>query len=196
MIFITHKLNEVLEIADRIQVLRHGKIVGSAMPEEATRASLANMMVGREVLLEVDKPPAKYGDVVLDVDQLSVYDDRQLLAVDKISFEVKAGEILGIAGVQGNGQTELVEALTGLRQIDSGKVEINGTDTTRFSPREITEIGSAHVPEDRQKDGLVLSFTVANNLVLNTYYQPPFSKGLNLQPAEIAKAAEKTGDRF
>ena len=191
LIFITHKLNEVLEIADRIQVLRHGKIVGSAMPEEATRASLANMMVGREVLLEVDKPPAKYGDVVLDVDQLTVYDDRQLLALDKVSFEVKAGEILGIAGVQGNGQTELVEALTGLRQIDSGKVEINGTDTTRFSPREITEIGSAHVPEDMQKDGLVLSFTVANNLVLNTYYQPPFSKGLNLQPAEITKAAEK-----
>jgi len=191
LIFITHKLNEVLEIADRIAVLRHGKIVGSAMPAEATQASLANLMVGREVLLEVDKPPAKYGDVVLDVDQLTVYDDRQLLALDKVSFEVKAGEILGIAGVQGNGQTELVEALTGLRQIDSGKVQINGTDTTHFSPREITEIGSAHVPEDRQKDGLVLSFTVANNLVLNTYYQPPFSKGLNLQPAEITKAAEK-----
>ena len=191
LIFITHKLNEVLEIADRIQVLRHGKIVGSATPAEATRSSLANMMVGREVLLEVDKPPAKYGDVVLDVDQLTVYDDRQLLALDKVSFDVKAGEILGIAGVQGNGQTELVEALTGLRQIDSGKVQINGTDTTHFSPREITEIGSAHVPEDRQKDGLVLSFTVANNLVLNTYYQPPFSKGLNLQQAEITKAAEK-----
>jgi len=196
LIFITHKLNEVLEIADRIAVLRHGKIVGSAMPAEATQSSLANMMVGREVLLEVDKPPAKYGDVVLDVDQISVIDDRQLLAVDDVSFDVKAGEILGIAGVQGNGQTELVEALTGLRQIDSGKVQINGTDTTKFSPREITEVGSAHVPEDRQRDGLVLSFSVADNLVLNTYYQAPFSKGLSLQQDEIEKAAAERVEAF
>jgi ABC-type uncharacterized transport system ATPase subunit len=196
LIFITHKLNEVLEIADRIQVLRHGKIVGSATPAEATQSSLANMMVGREVLLEVDKPPAKYGDVVLDVNDLVVNDDRQLLAVDEVSFEVKAGEILGIAGVQGNGQTELVEALTGLRQIDSGKVQINGTDTTKFSPREITEVGSAHVPEDRQRDGLVLSFSVADNLVLNTYYQAPFSKGLSLQQDEIEKAAAERVEAF
>jgi simple sugar transport system ATP-binding protein len=147
------------------------------------------MMVGREVLLEVEKPPAQLGEVVLDVDNLRVYDDRQLLAVDEVSFEVKAGEILGIAGVQGNGQTQLVEALTGLREVESGKIEINGTDTTNFTPREVTEAGSAHVPEDRQRDGLVLSFPVADNLVLNTYYQPPFSKGLNLNHAEIEKAA-------
>ena len=196
LIFITHKLNEVLDIADRIQVLRNGKIVGSALPEEATQSSLANMMVGREVLLEVDKPPANFGEAVLEVNDLTVYDERQLLAVDEVSFEVKAGEILGIAGVQGNGQTELVEALTGLRQTDSGKVLIDNIDTTNFSPREITEVGSAHVPEDRQRDGLVLSFSVADNLVLNTYYKPPFSKGLNLQQNEIEKAAEERVEAF
>ena len=196
LIFITHKLNEVLDIADRIQVWRNGKIVGSALPEEATQSSLANMMVGREVLLEVDKPPANFGEAVLEVNDLTVYDERQLLAVDEVSFEVKAGEILGIAGVQGNGQTELVEALTGLRQTDSGKVLIDNIDTTNFSPREITEVGSAHVPEDRQRDGLVLSFSVADNLVLNTYYKPPFSKGLNLQQNEIEKAAEERVEAF
>jgi ABC-type uncharacterized transport system ATPase subunit len=196
LIFITHKLNEVLDIADRIMVLRHGKIVGSALPKDATQSSLANMMVGREVLLEVDKPPAKYGEAVLEVNNLTVYDDRHLRAVDEVSFEVKAGEILGIAGVQGNGQTELVEALTGLRQVDSGKIRIDNIDTTKFSPREITEVGSAHVPEDRQRDGLVLSFSVADNLVLNTYYKPPFSKGLNLQQNEIEKAAEERVEAF
>jgi ABC-type uncharacterized transport system ATPase subunit len=196
LIFITHKLNEVLDIADRIMVLRQGKIVGSALPQDATQSSLANMMVGREVLLEVDKPPAKYGEAVLEVNDLRVYDDRQLLAVDEVSFDVKAGEILGIAGVQGNGQTELVEALTGLRKVDSGKIQIDNIDTTKFSPREITEVGSAHVPEDRQRDGLVLSFSVADNLVLNTYYKPPFSKGLNLQQNEIEKAAEERVEAF
>jgi simple sugar transport system ATP-binding protein len=196
LIFITHKLNEVMDIADRIMVLRDGAMVGSTTPAEASTASLANMMVGREVLLEVEKSPAKLGDVVLDVDNLTVYDDRQLLAVDDVSFEVKAGEILGIAGVQGNGQTELVEALTGLREIDSGTIKINGTETTNFSPREVTETGSAHVPEDRQRDGLVLPFSVADNLVLNTYYQPPFSKGMNLQQAEIERAAAERVEAF
>ena len=177
-------------------VLRQGAMVGSTKPAEATTASLANMMVGREVLLEVDKSPPDFGDVVLDVDNLIVYDDRQLLAVDEVSFEVKAGEILGIAGVQGNGQTQLVEALTGLREIDSGKIKINETETTNFSPREVTEVGSAHVPEDRQRDGLVLPFSVADNLVLNTYYQSPYTKGLSLQQAEIDKAAAERVEAF
>jgi ABC-type uncharacterized transport system ATPase subunit len=196
LIFITHKLNEVLEIADRIMVLRDGAVAGSTTPAEATRASLANMMVGREVLLEVDKPPAQYGEVVLDVKNLRVRDDRHLVAVEDVSFQVQAGEILGVAGVQGNGQTELVEALTGLREIEGGEVDILGTRTTNFSPREITEIGSAHVPEDRQRDGLVLAFPVADNLVLNTYYQPPFSKGMNLQHGEIEEAALERVEAF
>jgi simple sugar transport system ATP-binding protein len=196
LIFITHKLNEVLEIADRIMVLRNGAVAGSTTPEEATRASLANMMVGREVLLEVEKEPPQFGEVVLDVEDLHVRDDRDLVAVDGVSFEVKAGEILGVAGVQGNGQTELVEALTGLREVESGNIKINGSETSNFSPREVTELGSAHVPEDRQRDGLVLSFSVADNLVMNTYYQPPFARGINLRQDEIDKAAAERVKAF
>lgn len=196
LIFITHKLNEVMSIADRIMVLRNGKLAGTTTPDETTEASLASMMVGREVLLEVEKGPAKPGEVVLEVRDLCVRDDRHLMAVKEASFQVKAGEVLGVAGVQGNGQTELVEALTGLRKIEEGQVTISGHDTTTASPREITEIGSAHVPEDRLRDGLVLTFSVADNLVLNTYYQHPFSKGSSLQPEEIAKAANERVQQF
>jgi ABC-type uncharacterized transport system ATPase subunit len=196
VIFITHKLKEVLAIADRIVVLRDGKVAGTTTPKEATEASLAKMMVGREVILGVDKKKAKPGEVVLDVENLQVYDDRDLMAVDGVSLQVKAGEVLGIAGVQGNGQTELVEALTGLRQIESGKVTILGQDTTNASPRRITEAGTAHVPEDRQKDGLILSFPVAENLILNTYYEPPFAKGWSLQFDEIESAARSRVEAF
>jgi len=189
LIFITHKLNEVLEIADRIMVLRNGKVVGTTTPAESTEASLASMMVGREVILEVDKPPVKTGEIVLEVDGLVVKDDRNLVVVKDVSFQIRAGEILGIAGVQGNGQTEMVEAITGMRPVESGRVNILGQDTTHNSPRSIREAGSAHVPEDRQRDGLVLTFPVANNLVLNTYYETPFTKGLTLQEREIEKAA-------
>jgi simple sugar transport system ATP-binding protein len=191
LIFITHKLNEVMSIADRIMVLRNGKMVGSTTPDQATEASLASMMVGREVILEVEKEPAKPGEVVLDVKDLRVHDDRHLLAVDGVSLQVRAGEVLGVAGVQGNGQTELVEALTGLRKVAGGQVTILGQDTTTASPREITEAGCAHVPEDRQRDGLVLTLSVADNMVLNTYYQTPFSKGMSLQPEKIIEAAEE-----
>jgi general nucleoside transport system ATP-binding protein len=191
LIFITHKLNEVLDIADRIIVLRNGKVVGMTTPEESTEASLANMMVGREVILEVDKPPAQIGEVVLEVEELVVKDDRHLVKVDQVSFEIKAGEILGIAGVQGNGQTELVEALTGLHPVESGQVKILGKETTHRSPRDIREAGSAHVPEDRQRDGLVLTFSVADNLILNTYYESPFTKGIILQQSEIEKVASQ-----
>jgi len=196
LIFITHKLNEVMSIADRIQVLRNGKVVGTTTPDQSTEASLASMMVGREVILEVEKKPAKPGEVVLEVKDLLVRDDRHLLAVKGISFQVRAGEVLGVAGVQGNGQTELVEALTGLRKVEGGQVTILGQETTTASPREITEVGSAHVPEDRLRDGLVLTLSVADNLVLNTYYQPPFSKGMSLKREEINKAAEIRVEQF
>lgn len=196
LIFITHKLNEVMAIADRIMVLRNGKLVGTTTPDQATEASLASMMVGREVLLEVEKEAQKPGEVVLEVKDLYVRDDRHLLAVKGVSFQVKAGEILGVAGVQGNGQTELVEALTGLRKVEDGRVTVLGHDTTTASPREITEVGSAHVPEDRLRDGLVLTLSVADNLVLNTYYQPPFSKGMSLKREEINKAAEMRVEQF
>jgi general nucleoside transport system ATP-binding protein len=196
IIFISHKLNEVMEIADQITVLRLGRVVGTTQPDQASIESLASMMVGRTVMLTVEKEPAKVGDVVLEVSDLSVLDDRKLEAVKGIDFEVRAGEVLGVAGVQGNGQTELVEALTGLRPFQRGQINILGQTIKESSPRKIREIGSAHVPEDRQRDGLVLSFSVADNLVLNTYYEAPFSRGLNLKQDEIEKAARERVELF
>jgi len=152
------------------------------------------MMVGREVILSIGKKPAQPGPVVLEVRGLQVLDDRKQLKVNGVSFEVRAGEILGIAGVQGNGQTELVEALTGLRAIADGQTHILGKDTTRATPREILEAGAAHVPEDRQRDGLVLSYPVADNLALNTYYLPPFASGIQMhERAVFASATELVG---
>jgi len=196
VIFITHKLKEVLAIADRITVLRDGRVVGTTNPGEATEASLAKMMVGREVILSVDKKPAQAGDVVLDVRDLRVMDDRGAVAVDGVSFQVQAGEVLGVAGVQGNGQTQLVEALTGLQKIKGGRATILGQDTTHATPRAITELGVAHVPEDRQQDGLVLSFPVEDNLVLSTYYVEPFAKGVILQQNQIDNAARERVQLF
>jgi ABC-type uncharacterized transport system ATPase subunit len=196
VIFITHKLKEVLAIADRITVLRRGKAVGSADPRQTTEAELAKMMVGREVILEVDKKPAQAQDVVLDIKDLYVLDDRGAVAVDGISLQVRAGEVLGVAGVQGNGQTQLVEALTGLRHVESGRVTILARDTTHASPRAITEVGTAHVPEDRQRDGLVLSFAVEDNMVMNTYYVSPFAKGIVLQQDQIKAAATERVELF
>jgi simple sugar transport system ATP-binding protein len=196
VIFITHKLKEVLSIADRITVLRHGRVVGSTAAGEATEASLAEMMVGREVILSVAKEDARPGEVILDVQNLSVMEDRGAVAVDGVSFQVRAGEVLGVAGVQGNGQTQLVEALTGLRHAYEGTVTVLGRDVTRASPRAITELGVAHVPEDRQQDGLVLSFPVQDNLLLNTYYVPPFARGVILQQEPIEAAARERVELF
>ncbi len=189
IIFITHKLREVLEFADRITVIRRGKVVGSTTPDKADRNSLAEMMVGREVKLEVERTEATPEGVVLQVEDLVVIDDRDQVAVDGVSFEVRSGEVLGVAGVQGNGQTELVQALTGLRRPFSGSIRLLDHDITHASPRKITELGVAHVPEDRQKDGLVLSYPVADNLVLNTYYLDPFANGVVLQREEIEETA-------
>lgn len=196
IIFITHKLREVLEVADQITVIRSGKVVGTTNPEEADRNKLAEMMVGREVSLEVSKEKAEPKETVLAVQDLVVIDDRDQVAVDGVSFEVRAGEILGVAGVQGNGQTELVQALTGLREPMSGRIELLGRDVTEAPPRRITEMGVGHVPEDRQHDGLVLSYPVEHNLVLNTYYKPPFASGVQLQPEEIREAAMKRIEEF
>ncbi len=181
IIFITHKLREVLAVADRITVMRGGRVVGTVLPQETDEARLAAMMVGREVILKVDKAPAKPGEVVLQVSGLQVRDVRGVEAVQGVSFEVRAGEVLGIAGVQGNGQTELVEALTGLRPAHGGKIFLRGIDVTGKPPRPIIENGLSHVPEDRQRHGLVLSYPVADNLILCTYYLPPFAKGVVIQ---------------
>jgi len=196
IIFITHKLREVMEVADRITVIRRGRVVGTATPAEADQSMLAEMMVGRAVDLEVDKTPAQPGEVVLRVEGLVVLDERHQVAVDGVSFDVRAGEILGVAGVQGNGQTELVRALTGLAPVHQGKIILDGHDITNAPPRKITELGSAHIPEDRQRDGLVLSFPVADNLVLNTYYLPPFAKGVVLQEREIVQNANRLIQEF
>jgi simple sugar transport system ATP-binding protein len=191
IIFITHKLREVLKIADQITVIRQGKVAGTAVPGKTSESQLASLMVGRDVLLSVKKEVAKPGEVVLQVHDLRVSDIRQHVVVDGVSFDVHAGEILGIAGVQGNGQTELVQALTGMKQPASGSIVLLGQDVTKADPRRVTELGTAHIPEDRQRDGLVLPYTVADNLVLNSYYRPPFSKGFVLQHEAIMQTAEK-----
>ncbi len=189
VIFITHKLNEVLEVADRITVLRRGQVAGTVEPKDATREILANLMVGRDVELTVVKGPATPGDVVLKLRDLHVRDDREHMTVRGINLELRAGEIVALAGVQGNGQTELVEAIVGLRQVDSGDITIDGRTTTRFSPRQVSDLGVAHVPEDRSRDGLIGAMTVAENFILDTYHREPYSRRGRLNADAIAEGA-------
>jgi simple sugar transport system ATP-binding protein len=191
IIFITHKLREVLEVADRIMVIRRGAVVGEADTTLEDKNKLAEMMVGREVNMVVEKEYKEPGEIILSVQDLVVADQFKQVVVDHVSFDVHAGQILGIAGVQGNGQTELVEAITGLDKATSGKVLFKGQDITNAPPRKVTEVGSAHVPEDRQADGLVLPFPVAENLVLCTFYKEPFAKGVVLQYDKILENSEK-----
>ncbi|HUG87583.1 MAG TPA: ABC transporter ATP-binding protein [Actinomycetota bacterium] len=196
IIFITHKLKEVLAIADRITVLRQGRVVGSTTPEKADEAALASMMVGRDVRLEVEKGPAEPQAPVLQVEDLTVLDDRGQAAVNGISLEVRAGEVLGVAGVQGNGQTELVEAITGLRAVDAGRVLIKGEDLTRASPRDVFVAGVGHIPEDRIRDGLVADFSIADNLVLNQYYLPPLARGWVRDDEAVLRTAEQRKEAY
>jgi simple sugar transport system ATP-binding protein len=197
IIFITHKLKEVLRVADRIVVLRGGKVVGEANPEQATQESLAAMMVGREVILTVDKEAAKPAEAVLELEGVMAKDDLGHQALRGVSFDVHAGEIVGVAGVQGNGQTELVEAITGLRHVDAGEIRINGKQMTNASPRCVTEEGmSSHVPEDRHAFGMVGPYSVAHNLVLNSYYHAPFAKRATINEAAIRANAEALIEKF
>ena len=175
IIFITHKLREVLAVADRITVLRNGRVAGTADPKSATPQSLANLMVGRDVVFQVEKAEAEPGQTLISVNELTVDDDRGVQTVNGFSVEVRAGEIFGVAGVEGNGQREIVEAITGMRRSTSGNVTVLGHDTTKMSPRRITELGVSHIPEDRNKHGLVGSYSVADNLVLNRYYKQPYA---------------------
>jgi len=196
IIFITHKLKEVLAIADRITVLRRGKVVGSAIPSQSSEEELASMMVGRTVQLRVTKSEGKPKSEVLEVDDLVVHDDRGQVAVDGISFDVRAGEVVCVAGVQGNGQTELVEALTGLRPVVSGTIRVAGHDVTRASPHSVLHAGVGHVPEDRIQDGLVVEFSIADNLVLDSYDLPPFARGIVRDEKAIVEAAEERRKAF
>ncbi|MGH2476154.1 MAG: ABC transporter ATP-binding protein [Candidatus Limnocylindrales bacterium] len=178
IIFISHKLFEVLEIADRITVIRRGRVVGSRTPGETNEDDLAELMVGRNVQLVVDRGESHPGEPALVVDGLQVTDDRGHESVKGVSFEVRAGEIFGIAGVAGNGQEELVEALTGLRAPTAGTVRLGGQDVTRDGPRALQRAGMSFVPGDRQRFGLVLSFSLADNLILTQYDEAPYSRGL------------------
>jgi simple sugar transport system ATP-binding protein len=194
VIFISHKLREVQAIADTITVLRRGKVVGERAPD-ATGEDLAALMVGRNVQLRVSKTPAKPGETVLQADELMVAAADGSLPVNGVSFGVRAGEILGIAGVQGNGQTELCEALMGLRPAAGGTVTLHGEDLTHASPRSRLRAGLAYVPEDRTDDGLVGSFSVSENLILDVYKRPEFASGINLKLPAIAKnAAERIAE--
>jgi simple sugar transport system ATP-binding protein len=196
IIFITHKLREVLAVADHITVLRNGRVVGTADPATATSQSLANLMVGRDVVFEVEKGPSRPGKTALAVRNLVVRDDRGTRTVDGIDFEVRAGEIFGIAGVEGNGQRELVEAITGMRPKLAGSVHLDGTDATHLSPRKVSELGVGHIPEDRNKHGLVDTFPVADNLVLNRFRKSPFARGFLRQERAIAIEAGELIEEF
>lgn len=189
IIFITHKLNEVLEVADTITVLRRGRVAGTVLPHETNREELANLMVGRDVALTVDRGPAHPADVVLELKDVFIRDDRLEMAVKGANLEVRAGEIVAVAGVQGNGQTELVEAITGLRHVDSGHIRIDGALVDHARPRLVADLGVAHIPEDRMRDGLVKAMTVAENYILNTYHREPYSTGGRFDQAAIAREA-------
>jgi simple sugar transport system ATP-binding protein len=191
VIFISHKLREVRAIADTITILRRGKVVGNTTPEESDEQELASAMVGRDVQLVVDRSEAKPTDVVLRVSDLRVRDERDQLAVADVSFDVRAGEIVAVAGVQGNGQSELVQAIVGLRRPTAGRIELDGADVTFADPGRMVELGVAHVPEDRQRDGLIPSFPVSDNLVLNLTRRAPYSKRIRMDRRAIRQNAER-----
>jgi simple sugar transport system ATP-binding protein len=190
IIFISHKLNEVLDIADRITVLRRGKKIETLPAAGATEEGLASLMVGRDVLLRVDKKPAQPGEALLAVEDLHVLDDRELPAVRGVSFDVRSGEIVGIAGVDGNGQTELIEALTGLRSSTGGRFSVDGRELTGSSTHRILDAGVGHIPEDRQRRGLVLEFSLAENIALHDFDKRPNARFGWLRPGRLVERAK------
>ncbi|MGN6090477.1 MAG: ABC transporter ATP-binding protein [Actinomycetales bacterium] len=195
IVFISHKLREVKAVADRITVIRRGKVVGTASPD-ASAAELASLMVGRQVALEIDKDAADPGDVALEVRDLVVADEAGIPQVDGVSLQVRKGEIYAIAGVQGNGQTELTEALVGLTRPASGTISLDGRDITSATTEDILELGVGYVPEDRMHDGLVGSFSVAENMVLDVHDRKPFARGLALDLGSIARNAERLVEEY
>ena len=191
IIFISHKLNEVTEVADRITVLRRGKKIETLPAAGATEEGLARLMVGRDVLLRVDKQPSHPADVLLHVEDLHVFDDREIEKVRGLSLEVRAGEIVGLAGIDGNGQTELIDAMTGLRKIAAGTVTVDGKDVTQDGILDHFTAGLGHIPEDRQRRGLVLEFSIAENIALHDFRRPPDSRFGWLFPGRLLERAAK-----
>ena len=196
VVLITHKLHEVMAVADRVVVLRGGKLIGTTTPKESDEAGLAQMMVGRSVVLQVNRTEAKRGGVVLEVKGLEVRDDRKILSVKGVDLSLHKGEILGVAGVEGNGQREFVEAICGMRHREAGEVLINGVATKNMHPHAVHEAGISHIPEDREKHGLVASYSIADNLILNQFDQEPFAKGWIRNLGEISKNAIATIEKF
>ncbi len=191
IVFITHKLHEILEISDRVSVLRQGRITGEGDPKSLTEADLAEMMVGRPVSFTVDKTVADPGRPMIEMDKVTMLDETGEKVLDRVSMSVRAGEVVGVAGVQGNGQTELVEALSGIEKIASGKIIFDGEDISHATVRERHSLGMAHIPEDRHKSGMVESFTIAENMVLNNYYAPEYSKGWAIDWQKVAETAAR-----
>lgn len=196
IILITHKLKEIKAVADECTVIRRGKYVGTVNVKETSEADMAQMMVGRPVSFQVEKKDKEAGEVILKLENLSVMNNKKVLGLKDFSIEVKKGEILGIAGVEGNGQSELVEAITGMRKVENGKITFKGEDITNISIRKRINKGIAHIPEDRQKRGLVLDYTMENNMVLEIYNKSPFSKRGLLNKEAIHKYAEKIINEF
>ncbi len=191
IVFITHKLHEILEISDRINVLRQGRITGEGDPKTLNEQQLAEMMVGRPVSFTVAKDQAKPGKPMLEMSNVVMLDENDDFALDHVTLTVRSGEVVGVAGVQGNGQTELVEAITGLEHVASGKIIFDGEDITRASVRQRHSRGMAHIPEDRHKSGMIGSFTIAENMVLNSYYLAPYSKGAAIDWGAVQKTSAK-----
>ncbi|WP_311837363.1 ABC transporter ATP-binding protein [Brevibacillus aydinogluensis] len=196
IILITHKLKEIMAVCDAVTIIRRGKVIDSVAVKDTNPDELAAKMVGREVTFKVDKKPPQPKEVILSVENVTAMGNRGVNALNGISFEVRAGEILGIAGVDGNGQSELIEVLTGLRKASGGRVLLKGQDITNRLPREISEAGLSHIPEDRHKRGLVLDFTMSENMVLETYFHPRFNKNGFLDYAAIDKHASKLIEEF
>jgi len=190
IILITHKLKEIMRACDRCTVIRKGEGIGTVNVSETNTTELATLMVGRSISFKTEKTPSNPKDTVLNINNLVVKDSRKLDAVKGLDLEVKAGEIVGIAGIDGNGQTELIEAITGLTKSESGSIKIRNKEIINFPPRKVTESGLAHIPQDRHKYGLVLDVSIGENMVLQTYYQKPFSKWSILNYKEIFKKAE------
>lgn len=191
IILITHKLREIMEVADRCTVIRKGKGIGTVNVSETNPNELASLMVGREVVFKTEKRKADPKQPVLEVKDLVVKDSRGVIAVNGLNLTIRSGEIVGIAGVDGNGQSEFIEAITGLRKATSGSIKVNGKELTGLTPRKITESGVGHIPQDRHKHGLVLNYPIGENMVLQTYYKKPFSKNGILNFKEIYSKAKK-----
>jgi simple sugar transport system ATP-binding protein len=196
IILITHKLKEIKAVADRCTIIRRGKYIDTVDVKTTSEEKLASLMVGREVSFQVEKEDSNPGDVVLKITDLVVRDSRELKAVDGLNLEIRKGEILGIAGVDGNGQTELLEAIAGLRKVESGRIELMGKDITNLPVRNRTELGIGHIPQDRHKHGLILDFILSENMVLQTYYKHPYSKNGLLNNEAINKKAKELIEEF